>query len=154
MGLRRGARRLGAYLVLVPALMFAGGWVTSGLAPHLVRLNQDALVLEQLRLEGDGPPKTVETEAFRAGSEPVTALESRVERMERRLHRGGWWCGAFIGLVLGARLLRHSLRVERRGYAPDQEECLSCGRCFASCPREHLRLASRTKKMEGEADDV
>ncbi|MCK5802107.1 MAG: 4Fe-4S binding protein [Lentisphaeria bacterium] len=151
--LLRGTRRLGAYLALVPALMFVGGWVTSGLAPHFVRLNQDALVLEQLRLEGDGPPKTVETEAFRSGSESVPILASRVESMELGLRRGGWWCGAFIGLVLGARLLRHSVRVERRGYEPDQEECMSCGRCFASCPREHLRLAARTKQKEGEGDD-
>jgi ferredoxin len=48
---------------------------------------------------------------------------------------GGW-----IGLVLAVKLLHLSVRRRRVDYHPDQSGCVSCGRCFLSCPVEQVRL--------------
>ena len=33
--------------------------------------------------------------------------------------------------------------LKRDGYEPDRAECVSCGRCFASCPRQHALEKAR-----------
>ena len=48
--------------------------------------------------------------------------------------------GAFMGLVVGGKLIGVSLRKKRVDYVIDQATCFSCARCFKSCPRELLRL--------------
>jgi len=44
----------------------------------------------------------------------------------------GLWCG----LVIGVKLLTLGRVEKRESYTVNQAECLSCGRCYASCPRQ------------------
>jgi len=50
--------------------------------------------------------------------------------------RLGGWLGAWVGLVIGAKLIHLSIRRRRRDYQPDRTSCVSCGRCFWYCPGE------------------
>jgi NosR/NirI family nitrous oxide reductase transcriptional regulator len=48
--------------------------------------------------------------------------------------------GAFMGLVIGLRLLTLATRRRRVDYEPNRGECVSCARCFRHCPKESKRL--------------
>ena len=48
--------------------------------------------------------------------------------------------GAWIGLVIGVKLIHLSIRRRRTEYEPDRANCVSCGRCFWYCPNEQVRL--------------
>jgi len=56
--------------------------------------------------------------------------------------------GGFMGLVVACTLVGLSTNRQRKDYEPDRASCLSCGRCFLYCPREHLRR----KKLAGTVD--
>ena len=47
--------------------------------------------------------------------------------------------GAWVGLVIGAKLIHLSVRRRRTDYQPDRANCVSCGRCFWYCPNEQSR---------------
>lgn len=47
--------------------------------------------------------------------------------------------GAWIALVLGGKLIQLTLHRRRSQYEADPAACVSCGRCFMACPREHVR---------------
>ena len=52
---------------------------------------------------------------------------------------GGWLFGAWVGLVLGVKLVSVSLRRKRTDYEPDRGNCVACARCFEYCPNELVR---------------
>ena len=52
---------------------------------------------------------------------------------------GAGWLGAWLGLVIGVKLIHLSVRRRRIGYRPDRTGCVSCGRCFWYCPEEQAR---------------
>ena len=60
--------------------------------------------------------------------------------IQRQFVLGAACMGGFIGLALGVKLAMLSMRRKRVDYEPDRGDCVSCGRCFLSCPRERLRL--------------
>ena len=45
------------------------------------------------------------------------------------------------------KLWRRQIGRQREFYEPDRAHCLSCGRCFASCPREQLKRRSRAVRQ-------
>ena len=51
--------------------------------------------------------------------------------------------GAWVGLVVGVKLIHLSIRRRRAEYEPDPANCVSCGRCFWYCPQEQARLGAR-----------
>ena len=59
---------------------------------------------------------------------------------QQRFVRIGGWLGAWVGLVLSVKLVQLSIRRRRTDYHPQQTGCVSCGRCFKSCPVELVRL--------------
>ncbi len=74
-------------------------------------------------------------------------LYAQAAGIVRDFRIGGALLGAFCGIVLGMKLFGQSAMPRRDTYTIDQDECLSCGRCFMACPRERLRL------KEAEAND-
>ena len=51
-----------------------------------------------------------------------------------RLMTGSVVCGGFVGLVIGLKLIRESIRFRREQYEANKGSCFSCGRCFEYCP--------------------
>ncbi|MCB1126248.1 MAG: 4Fe-4S binding protein, partial [Verrucomicrobiae bacterium] len=90
----------------------------------------------------DAPPPVATPESLaleRAAKNPDT-LRTDALAVRQRFVTGGWWFGAWVGLVIGVRLIVLSLRPSRTDFEPDRSACVACGRCYTSCPNERVRL--------------
>jgi NAD-dependent dihydropyrimidine dehydrogenase PreA subunit len=102
--------------------------------------------------------RTLESEAFRGTGRPATDLYADAGQIERRFRVGSALLGAFCGLALGVQLLGQTRTPRSRIYFIDQDDCVSCARCFLSCPRERLRLktlgSSISTRRHGQRGDA
>ena len=143
---RAGVRRLAWLVVATPVLVASFALLFSLPAPALARLHADVRLSEQLEREAAGnATPTAESIAFRASARTPPELHEAAAARRDALRRGGRWAGAFVGLVIALRLLGASLQRRRTDYEPDRGTCLSCGRCFRSCPQELRRLHPRAE---------
>lgn len=135
-------RRVALLLALLPVLVAAGvglgGW--SGHA--LARRNAVVSLAERIHAEDSGivADTTDYSNAFRATGEPAEDLFARAGVVRGRTVRAGLLGGAWIGLVVGLKLVSLSVRRRRADYEADRVRCLSCARCFKDCPQELQRL--------------
>jgi ferredoxin len=132
----KGARRLGLLLLLLPALVALGTGVGSLLREPLSRLHPVVRLAERIAGEelGRYTGTTIESEAFRATDTPNQKLYDEAVKIKSGFGVGGKWFGAFIGLVIGGKLIAVSILRKRTDYEPDRGTCYSCGRCFKYCP--------------------
>lgn len=132
----KGAKRLGALLLLVPVLVALGIGIGSLLKEPLSRLHPTVQLAERIAGEelGRYSGTTVESEAFRSSDTPNAVLYAEAIELKAGYARAGRWFGAFIGLVIGFKLISVSILRKRSGYEPDRATCYSCGRCFKYCP--------------------
>jgi NosR/NirI family transcriptional regulator, nitrous oxide reductase regulator len=138
----KGSRRLGLLLLLLPVLVIAGAAAGRLAGKPLSHMHATVRLSERLLVEtaaGDGR-MSLESETFRGSGEPVDTLFAESLAIRRRMTRGAAWLGAFMGLVVGGRLVSRARRRYRGDYEPDRATCFSCGRCFSYCPREQVRL--------------
>jgi polyferredoxin len=140
----RERKRLAAVMLLVPCLMLGIGWVGSlfgkpaSLFHPKVALAEKYLQNEKAPVEF--PPQSPEAlELDRAGKDPKALLAEAVA-IRRSFVLGGWLLGAWVGLVVGAKLISLSVRRHRTDFEPDRGDCVGCGRCFEDCPNERVRL--------------
>ena len=132
----KGAWRLGLLLLLVPVLVALGVGVGSLLKEPLSRMHPTVRLAERMAGEelGRYAGTHIESEAFRASDIPDEALYAEAVELKKGFSRGGKWLGAFIGLVIGCKLIAVSIFRTRTDYEPDHGTCYSCGRCFKYCP--------------------
>ena len=91
--------------------------------------------------ETDHAVKTTHaSDAFRATGQPIDKLYNEALTIREKSVYGGWILGAFLGVVIAAKLIRLSVFRTRTDYTADRANCLACGRCFAYCPVEHQRI--------------
>lgn len=133
---RRGAWRLGLLLLLVPVLMVIGVGVGQVLREPLSRLHPTVQLAERIAGEelGRYAGTSIASEAFRASDTPNETLYAEALELKQGFALGGRLLGAFIGLVMGGKLIAVSILRKRTGYEPDHGTCYSCGRCFKYCP--------------------
>jgi len=86
---------------------------------------------------------TLESDAFRTTETTVEELSAEAAVIRQRFALGGPLLGGFVMLVATLSILATFPRRRREEYLPDRGECVSCGRCFSHCPREHLRRKER-----------
>jgi len=132
-------------LLLLPLLVGGGGLALSSLAPVLSRLNPDVSLARRVWAEdtGEAAEPTDASDAYRATGRPAEDLFSAAGRVEGRFHRAGWVLGGLLGLVLGLRLLATVRKEETSDYEIDRGTCVSCARCFRTCPREQVRRTGK-----------
>jgi NosR/NirI family nitrous oxide reductase transcriptional regulator len=137
----KGVRRLALILVLLPILLIGGGWLGSRIDAPLARASVRARIAERIQQEDIGAVQgtTLESDGFRDTGELTTDLFRDTLAVRKNLRRGGWILGAFVGLAFCGRLLALSTYRKREDYVPDSTNCLSCARCFLSCPKEHQK---------------
>ena len=147
-------RRLAMLLVAAPLLVVIGAAAGSRLDTPLSMAHPAVRLAEQLAGEDSGNIRatTLQSDAFRASGRPRSDLHREVAMLRRRFRNGGMLAGSFVGIVLAARLAGLCLLRSRRDYEPERGSCLSCGRCFASCPREHLRRSGRSIPAEADVN--
>jgi ferredoxin len=129
-------------LVLLPALVAIGAWMGRRMGVPLSYMHPEVRLADRIRLEETGKVAgTIDaSDAFRRTGRRIDDLyRSAMELIERFTLAGTLW-GAWIGLVIGAKLVHLSVRRRRTDYQPDRANCVSCGRCFWYCPIEQVRL--------------
>ena len=139
---RTAARRaLAASLLMLPLFTAAGALAGRAAAPAIATAHPAVSLAAEIRAEDAAGTRdlTWATREFRASGETMESLAAREAVARRRLRTALAWAGGFLGLMIAIRLVALSRRSDRRDYIADRGECLSCGRCFAHCPREYVR---------------
>jgi NosR/NirI family nitrous oxide reductase transcriptional regulator len=136
-------RRAVVTVVLLPVLLIAGALAGHRFATVLASTHPAVQLVEQLELEARDPAveQTLASEAFRASDRTVAEVTRDAVAARHRFGKGGWFFGIYLGLVFGGKLISLSGATRRTDYEPDRAACLGCGRCFAYCPKERLRLS-------------
>lgn len=139
--------RLAFLLFLLPVLVIAGGWGGYLLRGSLARMHPQVRLAERLSQEEAGQVEgtTDASDAFRTTGRSSRELYDEAAHIGGRFAVGGAVLGAFVGLVIGGKLLALSVRRRRTEYEADRASCLACGRCYAYCPKEHERQKRRRK---------
>ncbi len=143
----RGRRRLAALIVLLPALVAAGFWLGTCLEVPLSRMHPEVRLAERIWAEETGKVEDVTeasdvtdaSDAFRATGRRMEDLYGGADEIRRQFGEAAGWFGAWVGLVVGLKLIHLSLRRRRVDYQPDRTGCVACGRCFWYCPSEQAR---------------
>ncbi|MBI3910141.1 MAG: 4Fe-4S binding protein [Armatimonadetes bacterium] len=135
-------KRLAVLILLLPLLALGTGWLGYRSSPLLARMNPTVSLAERVWLEERGRVSgTTETSAaFRNLGQPNEWLYQQAAGIRKQFDTGAWLLGAWVGLVIGWKLIALSLRRQRTDYEADPAACLACARCYQSCPVEHLRL--------------
>ncbi len=137
-GLPQGRRRLALLLVVLPLLAGLGAWGGTWLEEPIARTHPTVRLTLELSAGERAAEPSARREAFERGEAPASVLHDEAAAIRERARWAGMLLGCFLGLVVGARLIGLSTRRRRDGWEPDRGACLSCGRCFASCPVDHL----------------
>lgn len=139
---RRGMNRLVVALVLAPVLVAAGALLGFAVHGPFSRMHPTVRLSDRIRLEDSGAVggTTDASDAFRKTGRPAAELHEEAEAIIRGMAVPSAIFGGFVGLAFAIKLITLSLRRIRTGYEPDRAWCVSCGRCFMSCPRERERL--------------
>ncbi|UCD50001.1 MAG: 4Fe-4S binding protein, partial [Phycisphaerales bacterium] len=135
-------KRLALLILLVPLLMLAGGWMTAGIKHMTARMHETVRLAERIHAEETGQvaDSTDASAAFRATGKAIEELYDEAEGIRAQFGTGGWIFGAFVGFVVGIKLIGLSVWRQRTDYEASRASCLGCGRCYKYCPREHVRL--------------
>lgn len=146
---RSGRRRLGWLIALLPILIFAGYELGRLVEVPLSRVHQTVRLAESMRNEelrkthettGEtsasayAPFSTNAALAFRNTGRPTAELYREALELRKWFAVAGSWFGAYVGLVIGVKLIHLSIRRRRTDYQPDRSACVACGRCFWYCP--------------------
>jgi NosR/NirI family transcriptional regulator, nitrous oxide reductase regulator len=136
-------RRLALLLVLVPALMAGGGLLGWRFSAPASRLHPTVSLAEQFIRAQGVPPKfgalTPDELALERARQTPQEILTEAGRIRGRFVTAGTIFGAWVGLVIGAKLISRSLRRRRTDYEPDRGDCFACARCFEYCPNELVR---------------
>jgi len=141
--LRRDRRQLSFAIVALPVLMSLGAWGGFVFSPTAARLHPTVSLAAQLvQSQGEPTPKgelsPAQLNLERARQNPREILTAAAG-IQHRFEVGTAFFGAWIGLVLGAKLISLTLRRTRTDYEPDRGDCVACARCFEYCPNELVR---------------
>jgi Fe-S-cluster-containing hydrogenase component 2 len=141
--LARDRRRLVLMLALVPVLLAGGAWLGSRFGGPAARLHPTVSLADQLvRAQGTAPKLGAlspdDLALARARQTPKEIL-TEAAAIQRRFGIGAVIFGAWVGLVIGAKLVSLSVRRQRTDYEPDRGDCFACARCFEFCPNELVR---------------
>ena len=147
-------KRLAIMFVLFPVVIFGSGWAGSRLNIPLSRLHSTVSLADEILLENSGKrtEMTDATKAFRATGKPTEELFTQASAIQHMFKVRGWILGGFIGLVICLKLIGLFVRRRQLEYDVDRGECLSCGRCFAYCPYEQVRLGLMSPEELKELD--
>ena len=143
-----------ALLLVTIGAMVLGGFLGYWAGAVFARENLTVQVADRIALEDvEGlTDRTLESEAFRATGRPAAELHAEAAEIVRRFRCGSALLGAFCGLVLGMKLLGQYRTPRWETYTIDQDECVSCARCFLACPRERSRLKEAAGSSRSQAE--
>lgn len=136
----KGRRRLLTYFLLLPAAIAAGAALGWAVHPKLAAADPLIELAEEVRQYQSGArqPMSDEVEAFENSGQSFERLYEQADRKMHQFAVGGTLVGGWMGLIAVGSLISSSIFARRSGYQPHRGGCLSCGRCFDSCPQHRL----------------
>jgi NosR/NirI family transcriptional regulator, nitrous oxide reductase regulator len=125
-----------------------GAWLGGQLAVPLSQAHRTVNLAERIAGEDAGRIQQPDnaSKAFRATGASVQTLTDQAVAKRAQFRFGGMLLGAFVGLVLGVKLLGLSFDTPHTVYEPDRANCVACGRCYAYCPKELVRVKREASK--------
>lgn len=144
----KSKKRIALLLVLLPVLIFLGGWAGNSVKNKLAQMHPTVRLAERVRMEETGQVEgtTDASDAFRTTGVENTELYKQASNIRQSFGIGSLLLGAFIGLIIGMKLIVVSVWRGRPDYEADRASCFACGRCFEYCPIEHKRRNERKRK--------
>jgi ferredoxin len=137
-------RRFLALLALLPVLVVVGGFTGVRFGEVAARVNPNVRLAAQFIANQNGADLQFSDKAdelaFIRAQHSAAALLPVAEAALQRFRVGGAIFGAWVGLVIGARLLAFAAGRKRTDYEPERTGCFACARCFSFCPQERVRL--------------
>jgi NosR/NirI family transcriptional regulator, nitrous oxide reductase regulator len=139
-----GKGRLAALIALLPIIVLLTGWIGMKSSSTLSQMHPTVRLAERIWQEDNGKVQgtTKESEAFHKHGTPPAELYADALALGKTYHTGGMLFGAWVGLIIGLKLVSLSVRRKQTEYEADSASCLACGRCYLSCPVERARLGS------------
>ncbi|MCP4451725.1 MAG: 4Fe-4S binding protein [Planctomycetes bacterium] len=146
----RGRRTVLFLIMALPVLILLGAGLGNVAAPGLARMHPTVQVAQRVLLEAKGSvtDTTDQSDAFRASGRTPESLYEEADQVQSQFAVGSIAVGVFLGLVLGLKLVRVSVRRDRAGYEAQQAGCVACARCYKSCPNERIQRQS-SKELLG-----
>lgn len=125
-------------LVILPVLILGGGWLGTHLTEPFARMHATVRLADQLNEKsaenkGELPD---EIKAMHRADRSTASVHAEAASIVKSFRTGTWWFGAWIGLVIGVKLIALSMRRARSEYEADRGTCVACARCFDYCPGE------------------
>jgi ferredoxin len=150
--IRTDRRRMGLMLLLLPILVIGGGALGGRIFSRTAaRVNPTVALAERYLLEQNQPSKTGvlspdDLALARARQHPDDLLRD-ARAIQRKVTLGSWGFGAWVGLVIGIKLISLSLHRQRTDFEPASGDCFACARCFEFCPNELARRGITSAAM-------
>lgn len=140
--LTKEKRRLFTMIVLLPLLVAMGVWLGGMTGKTMARKHPRVSLAERIHLEESGAVEgtTDASAAFLNTGAPVDKLYEEAFKLRNWYILAGRLCGAWIGLVIGLKLISLAIHRRRNDYEADQARCVACARCYKYCPEELKRL--------------
>jgi polyferredoxin len=129
-------RRLAMLLLLTPILILAFASIGWRLSPVLASWDLRVHRARVLRLAElrPSPQKTVIADAWDRHRQTAQDAYREGAAVEQQFAIGAPILGAWVGLVLSMAALYKLRRDSSTDYQADSGACVSCARCYASCP--------------------
>ncbi len=129
-------RRFIFLCVLIPLLVFVGGYTGSRLHETLANVNGKVRLAKEVLASNEKQTQneSLDLTTFKSQGKSVNQLFTEVNVLLNKFYWGGWILGGFIGLVFGivlARLMQTRYHTE---YIPNKGTCFRCARCIEFCP--------------------
>lgn len=142
---RTMARKLIFITLLIPFLVFVGGWTGSRLHEPLAGVNAKVRLAKQILnpVSNTNQPETFEIQAFKSAGKQQSQVFAEAADVLHKFYIGGWILGGFIGLVFGGLIAGRMVTKHRTDYIPNKGTCFSCARCVDYCPVKISDVGSR-----------
>jgi len=136
-------RRLAWLLAALPVLIVAGALLGSKFTNAAATMNPTVALAQRFVREQDTPRKTgalsPDDLALERARQNPDQLLLEAKAIRSKFSIGTWLFGAWIGAVVGLKLISLCLYRQRTDYEPARGECFACARCFEFCPNELVR---------------
>lgn len=143
-----GVKRIILLGVILPVLTLGGALLVGSQSVVLSLAHKDVYLYELLKRQEAYPQleEPLEVETFHALGGNVEELKEKVDVIRHDYLIYAHLAGAFIGFVIGFKLLKLSLKRSRRTYEIDMARCTVCGKCFNYCP-QNLKTPKNEKAI-------
>ncbi len=134
---KTSVRRIMIFSILLPVLMFAGGFAGYHLHDVFSKVHKDVRLAEEMYIRKHYKvevPLSIDAETFLKSGETLDVLNEKAASIKKQYKKGSTATGVFLGFILGSFLIGLSINKKRTDYETDKENCISCGRCYKYCP--------------------